>query len=141
MLQHPWQRTPAKYSFPQDFSPITGNISASELSAYLGALGAYLRQGPRLTNLRDTTTISSSSIGRNITLDHLRRLLHLSEVLPREAFATFIIMGRSNYFNFLHAFDLVYPGYYEDVEANTNNASITTIRILITIMAITVFLT
>ena len=133
--------TPVKYNFPQDLSPIPGNFSASELSAYLGALGAYLRQGPRLTNLRDTTTISRSSLGRNITLGHLRRLLHLSEVLPREAFATFLIMGRSNNFNYLNAFDSVYPGYCEDVEANSNNASITNIRLLIIIVAITVVFT
>ena len=53
----PMAEHPGNFNFPSDISPIPGNFSGAELTAYLGALGAYLRQGPRLTNLRDTETI------------------------------------------------------------------------------------
>ena len=134
------EETPTKYNIPANLSPLPGNLSATELKAYLQELSAFLRKGPRLSNLQDTTTISRSSIGKNITLQHLRRLLHLSELLPKEVFATYLLMDGRNYFEFLHIFDEVYKGYYEEMTANSCRASINTIRVIIFVMAITIVL-
>ena len=116
-----------KYSIPTNLIQIPGNLTASELKVYLQEISAFLRKGPRLANLQDTTTISRSSIGRNITLQRLRRLLHLSELLPKEVFATYILMDGRNFFEFLNVFDTVYRGYYKQMTTTSRGTSTTTL--------------
>ena len=72
-------------------------------------------------------TISRSLIGKKITLERLRRLLHLSELLPREAFATYVLMDGRNFFEYLNVFDLVYRGYYEQMTTISRGKSTTTL--------------
>ena len=130
LLKQMARQQESSFTFPRDLQPMPGNLSTSTLNHYLRDLSA----GPRLTNLQDTQTIYESSLGHNITITHLRPLLHLSEILPSKSFAVFLLLGGSNWFNMLNTFDLAYPGYYEEYVNNTNN--ITTISLIFSIMAI-----
>ena len=49
----PMAEQASSFTFPADIKPIPGNFSAAELTAYLRALGSYLRQGTRLYDLRN----------------------------------------------------------------------------------------
>ena len=58
----------------------------------------------------------------------------MSKILPSEAFAVFVLLGSSNWFNMLNAFDIAYPCYYEEYVNNSNNSTI--INLIFSIMAI-----
>ena len=59
----------------------------------------------------------------------------MSEILPSEAFAVFNLLSGANWFNMLNAFDIAYPGYYEEYISNSTNNS-TIINLIFSIMAI-----
>ena len=101
------------FQFPRDLQAIPGSLSSANYTAYIEALSSFLQRGPCRYLLTDTTTIAESAIGRNITLDRLRRLLHLHDLLPEETFLAFALFAGGNYFNFLLAFDESYPHYYQ----------------------------
>ena len=109
------------YKFPRDLQPIPGTLTSDNYTRYITALSSFLRRGPRRYLLTDATTIAESSIGRNITIQQLRRLLNLHEILPEEAFYVFVLLGGGNYFDLLLSFDLAYPNYYN---ARTSEASL-----------------
>ena len=73
------------YKFPRDLQPIPGSLTSHNYTNYITVLSAFLRRGPRRYLLTDATTIAESSIGRNITLQQLWRLLNLHEILPDTA--------------------------------------------------------
>ena len=101
------------FQFPRDLQEIPGSLTSANYTEYIEALSAFLQRGPRRYLLTVTNTIAESALGRNITLDRLRRLLHLHDLLPEEAFLTFALFAGGNYFNFLLAFDESYPHYYQ----------------------------
>ena len=101
------------YQFPRDLQPIPGSLTSDNYTTYIQALSSFLRRGPSRYILTDTTTIAESSIGRNITLERLRRLLDLHNILPEEAFYVFVLLAGGNYFDLLLAFDESYPRYYQ----------------------------
>ena len=101
------------FQFPRDLQPIPGSLTSANYTAYIEALSSFLQRGPRRYLLTDTNTIAESAIGRNITLDRLRRLLHLHDLLPEETFYAFALLAGGNYFDFLLAFDESYPRYYQ----------------------------
>ena len=101
------------FQFPQDLQPIPGSLRGDNYTNYIEALSSFLRRGPRRYVLTDTNTIAESSIGRNITLERLRRLLDLHDILPEEAFYVFALLAGGNYFDLLLAWDESYPRYYE----------------------------
>ena len=101
------------FQFPRDLQEIPGSLTSANYTEYIEALSAFLQRGPRRYLLTDTNTIAESTLGRNITLDRLRRLLHLHDLLPEETFFTFALFAGGNYFNFLLAFDESYPHYYQ----------------------------
>ena len=109
------------YSFPRDLQAIPGSLTGRNYTNYITALSSFLRRGPRRYLLSDTTTIAESSIGRNITIQQLRRLLNLSEILPEECFYIFVLFGGGNWFDLLLTFDQAYPLYYN---SKTNIASL-----------------
>ena len=100
------------YQFPRDLQPIPGTLTSDNYTRYITALSSFLRRGPRRYILTDATTIAESSIGCNITIQQLRRLLNLHEILPEEAFYVFVLLGGGNYFDLLLSFDQSYPNYY-----------------------------
>ena len=102
-----------QFQFPRDLQEIPGSLTSANYTEFIEALSAFLRGGMRRYLLTDTQTIAESALGRNITLDRLRRLLHLHELLPEESFLTFALFAGGNYFNFLLAFDESYPHYYQ----------------------------
>ena len=135
------KHTHPKYTIPTNLSAIPGNLTKDELGIYFTEISAFLRRGPRLFNLQDTRTISRSSIGKKISLARLRRLLHLSELLPREVFATFILMDGKNWFEFLNTYDQVYSGYYQHMTKPSSSANSTnTIRAILFMVALTLIL-
>ena len=91
------------YQFPQDLQPIPGSLRGDSYTNYIQALSSFLRRGPRRYVLTDTNTIAESSIGRNITLERLRRLLDLHDILPEEAFYVFVLLAGGNYFDLILA--------------------------------------
>ena len=101
------------YQFPRDLQPIPGSLTSDNYTSYIRALSSFLRRGPRRYVLTDATTIAESSIGHNITIQQLRRLLNLHEILPEEAFYVFVLLGGGNYFDLLLSFDESYPRYYQ----------------------------
>ena len=128
-----------KYTIPTQLTQIPGNLTATKLNVYLQEVSAFLRKGPRLANLQDTRTISRSSIGKKISLNRLRRLLHLSELLPREAFATYVLMDGKNFFEYLNVFYQVYHNYYEQM-TTPSSTSTNTLRAILFIVALTLIL-
>ena len=110
-----------EFSFPADLGPVPGNLTGSNYTSYINSLSEFLRRPPRRLVLTDANTIAQSSIGRNITLQQLTRLLHLAEILPKEALAVFILLGGGNFFDLLLAFDRAYPLYYD---SKTSSASL-----------------
>ena len=102
-----------QFQFPRDLQEIPGSLTSANYTEFIEALSAFLRGGTRRYLLTDTQTIAESALGRNITIDKLRRLLHLHELLPEESLLTFVLLAGGNYFNFLLAFDESYPHYYE----------------------------
>ena len=101
------------FQFPRDLQEIPGSLTSANYTEFIEALSAFLRGGTRRYLLTDTNTIAESALGRNITLDRLRRLLHLHDLLPEETFLTLALFAGGNYFNFLLAFDESYPHYYQ----------------------------
>ena len=94
-----------QFTFPEDLGPVPGTLTGSNYTNYINSLSSFLRQPPRRLILTDALTIAESSIGRNITLQQLSRLLHLAEILPDEVLAVFILLGGGNYFDLLLSFD------------------------------------
>ena len=109
-----------EYSFPADLGPVPGNLTGSNYTTYINSLSRFLRRPPRRLVLTDANTIAQSSIGHNITLQQLTRLLHLAEILPEEALAVFILLGGGNFFDLLLAFDRAYPLYYDSKTSSAN---------------------
>ena len=101
-----------QYQFPHDLQPIPGSLG-DNYTSYIRSLSTFLRRGPRRYVLTDAVTIAEFSIGHNITIAQLRRLLNLHEILPEEAFYVFVLLGGGNYFDLLLAWDLSYPNYYD----------------------------
>ena len=110
-----------EFSFPADLGPVPGNLEGDNYTLYVNSLSEFLRRPPRRLILTDANTIAQSSIGHNITLQQLTRLLHLAEILPEEALAVFILLGGGNFFDLLLAFDKAYPLYYD---SRTSSASL-----------------
>jgi hypothetical protein len=108
------------FQFPQDLQPIPGTLRGENYTDYIEALSSFLRRGPRRYILTDTSTIAESSIGHNITLVRLRRLLDLHDILPEEAFYVFALLAGGNYFDLLLAWDESFPRYYETRRNETN---------------------
>ena len=137
------KHTLPKYTIPTHLTSIPGNLTNSELNVYLQEISAFLRKGPRLADLQDTRTISRSSIGKKISLTRLRRLLHLSELMLREAFTTFVLMDGKNFFEFLNIFDQVYSSYYQQMSkpsSSTTSTSTNTLRAILFTVALTLIL-
>ena len=106
------------FQFPQDLQPIPGTLRGENYTDYIEALSSFLRRGPRRYILTDTSTIAESSIGHNITLVRLRRLL--DDILPEEAFYVFALLAGGNYFDLLLAWDESFPRYYDTTRNETN---------------------
>ena len=109
------------FQFPRDLQEIPGTLTSANYTLFIEALSAFLRGGTKRYLLSDTLTIAESALGRNITLQKLRRLLHLDTLLPDETFLTFALFAGGNYFNFLLAFDESYPHYYEQRTNEVNS--------------------
>ena len=109
-----------QFSFPEDLGPVPGTLTGSNYTNYINSLSSFLRRPPRRLILTDAHTIAESSIGCNITLQQLTRLLHLAEILPDEALAVFILLGGGNFFDLLLSFDRAYPLYYDSKTSSAN---------------------
>ena len=120
-----------EFQFPRDLQEIPGTLTSANYTQFIEALSAFLRGGTRRYLLSDTLTIAESALGRNITLQRLRRLLHLDELLPDETFLAFALFAGGNYFNFLLAFDESYPHYYEQRANEVNSVQSSGASILI----------
>jgi hypothetical protein len=110
-----------KFQFPRDLQEIPGSLTSANYTEFIEALSAFLRGGTRRYLLNDTQTFAESALGRNITLQRLRRLLHLDELLPDETFLAFALFAGGNYLNFLLAFDESFPHYYEQRASEVNS--------------------
>ena len=64
----------------------------------------------------------------------------MSELLPREAFTTYVLMDGRNFFEYLNVFDLVYRGYYEQMTTTSRGTSTTTLRVILFAVALTLIL-
>ena len=124
------------FQFPRDLQEIPGTLTSANYSLFIEALSAFLRSGTKRYLLSDTLTIAESALGRNITLQKLRRLLHLNTLLPDEAFLTFALFAGGNYFNFLLAFDESYPHYYEQRNNEVNSVQTLGASILIVLASL-----
>jgi hypothetical protein len=125
-----------QFQFPRDLQEIPGTLTSANYTLFIEALSAFLRGGTKRYLLSDTLTIAESALGRNITLQKLRRLLHLNTLLPDETFLTFALFAGGNYFNFLLAFDESYPHYYEQRINEVNSVQTPGASILIVLASL-----